>query len=84
VGGSSVGSAGDDHDELFDDAARLFAGSERASSSLIQRRLSVGYARAARILDQLYESGFVGPAQGSKPREVNNAKIKEYLMSKGG
>jgi len=84
LGGSSVGSAGDDHDELYDDAARLFAGSERASSSLIQRRLSVGYARAARILDQLYEAGFVGPAQGSKPREVNNAKIKEYLMSKGG
>ena len=84
VGGVAAASGGDDRDELFNEAAKLFATSERASSSLIQRRLSVGYARAARILDQLYEAGFVGPAQGSKPREVNNGKIREYLMSQGG
>ena len=84
VGGAAAVGGADDRDELFDEAAKLFATSERASSSLIQRRLSVGYARAARILDQLYEAGFVGPSQGSKPREVNNGKIREYLMSQGG
>ena len=84
VGGAAAAGGAADRDELFDEAAKLFATSERASSSLIQRRLSVGYARAARILDQLYEAGFVGPSQGSKPREVNNGKIREYLMSQGG
>lgn len=78
---SSGGEGGEDHDELFTEAARLFSNYDKASSSLIQRRLSVGYARAARILDQLYDAGFVGPAEGSKPREVNNAKIVEYLTS---
>ena len=71
----------EDHDEKFTDAVRLFAKYDKASSSLIQRRLSVGYARAARILDQLYEAGLVGPPEGSKPREVNMPKIQEYLGS---
>ena len=43
---------------------------DRASASLLQRRLSIGYARAARIIDQLEAAGVVGPAEGSKPREV--------------
>ena len=42
----------------------------KASASLLQRRLSVGYARAAKLLDQLETEGYVGPAEGSKPREV--------------
>lgn len=71
----------EDRDELFTEAARLFSKYDKASSSLIQRRLSVGYARAARILDQLYEAGMVGPPEGSKPREVNIAKIQEYVSS---
>ncbi|MGD9129433.1 MAG: DNA translocase FtsK [Candidatus Woesebacteria bacterium] len=79
----ALGEAGEaaDRDEKFAAAARLFSKYDKASSSLIQRRLSVGYARAARILDQLYEAGLVGPPEGSKPREVNNAKINEYLGS---
>lgn len=81
-GGSSSGIDGDGKDELFDEAARLFANADTASSSLIQRRLSVGYARAARILDQLYEAGLVGPPQGSKPREINIQAISSYLASK--
>lgn len=80
-GNMGGGEGGEGHDELFTEAARLFSNYDKASSSLIQRRLSVGYARAARILDQLYDAGFVGPAEGSKPREVNNAKIVEYLTS---
>jgi DNA segregation ATPase FtsK/SpoIIIE, S-DNA-T family len=80
-GMSGGGGAGSDSlDPLFDAAIKLFAGSDKASSSMIQRRLSVGYARAARILDQLEQEGFVGPAEGSKPRDVNVRKVKEHLM----
>ncbi len=84
VGGSvSVSVEGEaDRDELFDEAVRLFSTSDSASSSAIQRHLSVGYARAARILDQLEKAGFVGPAQGSKARDVYTAKFQEYLAGK--
>lgn len=71
----------DDKDPKFNEAANLIAKYDKGSSSLIQRRLAVGYARAARILDQLCEAGLVGQAQGSKPREVNKAKVQEYLAS---
>ncbi len=82
-GGSSGANGGDsDIDEKSVEAARLFLTADKASSSLIQRRMSVGYARAARILDQLYALGLVGPPDGSKPRDVNNNKIREFLMSK--
>lgn len=57
-------------DELFDEAVTVVTQYDRASASLLQRRLKVGYARAARILDELEGSGIVGPADGSKPREV--------------
>lgn len=84
VTGGSMGSdgGGDDIDDRCVEAARLFLTADKASSSLIQRRLSVGYARAARILDQLYELGLVGPPDGSKPRDVNNNKIREFLMQR--
>jgi len=79
VKGGSSGTDGEDRDELFDAAVKLISQHDKASSSLIQRRLSVGYARAARILDQLYEAGLVSPPEGSKPRDVNVNKIREYL-----
>lgn len=84
VSGGSMGmdASGNDIDDKCVEAARLFLTADKASSSLIQRRLSVGYARAARILDQLYEMGLVGPPDGSKPRDVNNNKIREFLMNK--
>ena len=81
IKGGSGGTNGEDRDELFDETVKLFSQYDKASSSLIQRRLSVGYARAARILDQLYEAGFVGPADGSKPREVNVTKVRDYLST---
>lgn len=66
----------DENDELFEEAKKVVREYDRASASLIQRRLSIGYARAARILDQLEAAGVVGHAEGSKPREVlkNNDK----------
>lgn len=57
-------------DELYDEAKQVVIESKRASASLLQRRLRIGYARAARLLDLLEQNGIVGPAQGSKPREV--------------
>jgi len=70
---------GEERDELFARVARLVLGEKKASASLIQRRLRVGYARAARILDQLEAAGIVGPSRGSKPREVLVANLpKEF------
>ena len=57
-------------DELFEEAIKVICRHDRASASLLQRRLSIGYARAARILDQLEATGAVGPTEGAKPREV--------------
>jgi S-DNA-T family DNA segregation ATPase FtsK/SpoIIIE len=59
-----------ERDELFFEAARIVIEHDQGSTSLLQRRLKVGYSRAARIVDQLHEHGIVGPADGSKPREV--------------
>ena len=57
-------------DPLFKDAARLIVTHQQGSTSLIQRKFSIGYNRAGRIMDQLEKANIVGPAQGSKPREV--------------
>ncbi len=59
-----------DRDELFDEAARLIVRHQQGSVSLLQRRLKVGYSRAARLVDELEEAGVVGPFDGSKAREV--------------
>ena len=60
----------DDRDPLFEDAARLIVMHQQGSTSLIQRKLKLGYNRAGRIIDQLEASGIVGPFEGSKAREV--------------
>lgn len=65
-----MGSGGGNKDTLFNQALEIVIQANSASASLLQRRLSIGYARAARILDQLHETGYVGPAEGSKPREI--------------
>jgi len=57
-------------DPLYEEAKRMVISSKKASASLLQRRLSIGYARAARLLDILEERGVVGPAEGAKPRDV--------------
>ena len=63
-------SSGGGDDELFDEAARLVVAERQASASYLQRRLRVGFSRAARLVDMLEADGLLGPAQGSKPREV--------------
>lgn len=72
-----------ERDELFPDAVRTVCQYDRASASLLQRRLKIGYARAARILDQLERTGIVGPAEGSKPRDVLIKNAEEFLASQG-
>ncbi len=60
----------DTPDELFDEAKKIVGQYDRVSASLLQRRLSIGYSRAARILDQLTAAKVIGDSEGSKPREV--------------
>ncbi len=61
---------GDADDPLFDDAVRLVFEFGKACTSLLQRRLRIGYGRAAHLIDMMYNDGLVGPADGSKPREL--------------
>ncbi|MEO5287679.1 FtsK/SpoIIIE family DNA translocase [Limosilactobacillus allomucosae] len=60
----------EDEDELFGEALQFVAQEQKASTSLIQRRFRIGYNRAARIIDDMEQRGYIGPANGSKPREV--------------
>lgn len=71
-GGSGIGLDGikGDEDELMDEAKEIIVAAGKASTSLLQRRLRIGYSRAASILDMLEESGIIGPSNGSKPREI--------------
>lgn len=72
-GGDSIGGGSVDINQLdpmFEDAARLIVIHQQGSTSLIQRKFSIGYNRAGRIMDQLERAGIVGPTQGSKPRDV--------------
>jgi S-DNA-T family DNA segregation ATPase FtsK/SpoIIIE len=57
-------------DDMLEDAGRLVVETQHGSTSMIQRRMKLGYNRAGRIMDQLEGLGIVGPAEGSKPREV--------------
>jgi len=68
-GGKSEGEGGDE-DELFSEAVSWVVRAKQASTSLLQRRLKIGYSRAARLLDLMEERGVVGPPEGSKPRKV--------------
>ena len=59
-----------DRDPLFEEAARIIVSSQQASTSSLQRRYSIGYNRAGRLMEQLEAAGIVGPAVGGRPREV--------------
>jgi S-DNA-T family DNA segregation ATPase FtsK/SpoIIIE len=78
-GASSVGADG--KDAQLEEVIRLVCQFNTASASFLQRKMSIGYSRAARILDQLEEMGIVGPAEGSKPREVLVRNAEEYFAN---
>jgi len=67
--------AGEEEDELYNEAVQVVTEAKKASASLLQRRLKVGYARAARLLDIMEANGLIGPGEGAKPREVFLDKI---------
>jgi S-DNA-T family DNA segregation ATPase FtsK/SpoIIIE len=74
-------------DDLFDEAARILVAHQQGSISLLQRRLKVGYARAARLVDMMEEAGIVGPFTGSKAREIlvpTLEKLDELLAAREG
>lgn len=69
----------EEDDDLFNEAVAVVAEAKKASASLLQRRLKVGYARAARLLDLMEAADLIGPGDGAKPRDVNIEKIEERL-----
>ena len=74
-------------DPLFDEVKKIVIESKKASASYLQRRLRIGYSRAARLIDMLEEKGIVGPADGAKPREVYGGNLdatKVDLIAGGG
>ena len=76
-----------ERDELFEDAAKIIVQTQQGSTSLLQRKLKLGYNRAGRIIDQLEAAGIVGPFEGSKAREVrvaNEFALKQFLKDLDG
>ncbi|MCH5268428.1 MAG: DNA translocase FtsK 4TM domain-containing protein [Lachnospiraceae bacterium] len=75
-------SAKSDEDEYFADAGRFVIESQRAAAGQLQRRFSIGFNRAGRIIDQLHKAGVVGPAEGTKPRKVimSMEEFEQYLL----
>ena len=72
----------EDRDPLFEEAARLIVANQLGSTSLLQRKMKLGYNRAGRLMDQLEAAGVVGPGQGSKPRDVlikTDMELDQYL-----
>ena len=67
-------------DPMFEDAARMIVSEQNGSTSMIQRKFAIGYNRAGRLMDQLEKAGVVGPAKGSKPREVLCVSEEQLMM----
>ncbi len=78
-GSSFIAPNGDSRDELFEPALRVIVQNNNASASFLQRKLSVGYARAAKILDELQAAGAIGPANGAKPRDILINDVTGFL-----
>ena len=71
-------------DDMFNDAVRVVIESGKASASLLQRRLRVGYARAARLIENMEDQGLIGPADGARPREVLISSLDELSLGRNG
>jgi len=84
IAGVGYNGYSDEEDDLLEEAKELIINSGKASASFLQRRLSIGYARAARLLDILEDNGIIGPADGAKPREILvSPEQYEGLLSQG-
>lgn len=82
--GASAEPAGDEGDELLPAAVEVVLETGQASVSMLQRRLKLGYSRAARLVDQMEERGIVGPFEGSKPRQLLITRAQWQEMQLGG
>lgn len=82
-GGGGGGDMGEPDDDMFDEAAEAVFRAGKASASMLQRRLRVGYARAARLLDLLEERGIIGPADGARPRDVLISDLSQIHANDG-
>ena len=83
-GSSGTNAPGDDEDELIEEAIEVIMACRQASPSMLQRRLKLGYSRAARIVDEMETRGIVGPFEGSKPRQLLITKEQwQELKMKG-
>ncbi len=80
-GGVVMDYSGEGGDDMYQDALRVVIESRKASTSLLQRRLRIGYARAARIIEEMEEQGVIGPADGSRPRDVLISSIDDLQGS---
>jgi S-DNA-T family DNA segregation ATPase FtsK/SpoIIIE len=79
-GGTSSGNDDGEYDELFEEAAWCFFRNKQGSTSMLQRRLKIGYSRAARIVDELERVGIIGPSDGAKAREVRIENEEELEL----
>lgn len=80
-GGVVMDFEGGSGDDMYKDAVRVVVESGKASTSLLQRRLRVGYARAARIIEEMEEQGIIGPADGARPREVLISNVDDLASA---
>jgi len=69
------------YDDIWRDAVQVIIDNRKASTSLLQRRLRIGYGRASRLIDEMEEQGIVSPANGSKPRDVLISSINDVFGS---
>ena len=76
--GTMIAQGSDADDPMFEDAVKVIIESGKGSASLIQRRLRVGYSRAARLIETMEDQGIVGPQDGSRPRDVLVASMEDY------
>ena len=83
-GAADGGEGGDARDPMFSQAAEVVIEAGQASTSLLQRRCKLGYARAARIIDELEQAHIVGPYEGSKPRAVLITRQQWLEMEQNG
>ena len=85
-GGAEPGEGADESDPMLPKAVEVVVAAQLASTTMLQKKLSLGYARASRLIDLLEDKGIVGPPEGSKPRKVlvSHAQWQEYLASGGG
>jgi DNA segregation ATPase FtsK/SpoIIIE, S-DNA-T family len=85
-GGEEEGAEGDHDDDLFQDAVRVVCETGRASTSTLQRRLRIGYGRAAHLIDLMEKDGIVGPPDGTRPRELLKGRdwMREFDESQRG